>query len=342
MPGAMPCSDSGPPSPKPSTRSDRASGPSSAAAAPSASRSAWPLTPSSLQHRRERHVELVAAEQRPALREHMPADRHAVADRVGDLLALERLPDAAHEHVRRPRRVQDVAVARRPRPDRRRHVIVPGDGDDGAARRGQRVADAPQRRARRDQLGDEALRHAEPGQRLRPPLGIAQREHPGPRGQRQLRDVRSAERARDPLGHAEPAHRGGGARVVRALPPQLGERAQRRGRQPGLRGEARRGRARSRSARASSVPRTSCHAIAGPTGSPRRSSSTPVSAMPATPTAATTPAGASASALAATSCTVRVIACGSSSAPVGTEAHGVRARASLSSSPSESSTSALQ
>ena len=64
--------------------------------------------------------------------------------------------------------------------------------------------------------------------------------------------------------------------------------------------------------------------------------------MPATPTAATTPAGASASALAATSWTVRVTTCGSSSAPVGTEAHGVRARASLSSCPSESSTSALQ
>ena len=47
VPGAMPCSDSGPPSPNPSTRSDRSSGPSSAAAAPSASRSAWPLTPSS-------------------------------------------------------------------------------------------------------------------------------------------------------------------------------------------------------------------------------------------------------------------------------------------------------
>ncbi len=61
-------------------------------------------------------------------------------------------------------------------------------------------------------------------------------------------------------------------------------------------------------ARASSAPRLSCHAIAGPTGSPRRSSSTPVSAMPAIPTAATTPAGESPSAREATAHAVRVIA----------------------------------
>ena len=95
-------------------------------------------------------------------------------------------------------------------------------------------------------------------------------------------------------------------------------------------------------ARASSAPRLSCHAIAGPTGSPRRSSSTPVSAMPAIPTAATTPAGESPSAREATAHAVRVIATGSSSAPVGTGVHGVRSRASPSSSPSASSTSALQ
>ena len=42
---------------------------------------------------------------------------------------------------------------------------------------------------------------------------------------------------------------------------------------------------------ASSAPRESCQAIAGPTGRPRASSRTPVSAMPATPTPTTAPAG---------------------------------------------------
>ena len=64
--------------------------------------------------------------------------------------------------------------------------------------------------------------------------------------------------------------------------------------------------------------------------------------MPAIPTPATTPGGQSASARAATAIAVSLMVCGSTSAPVGTGIHGVRRRAAPSSSPSASSTSALQ
>ena len=94
--------------------------------------------------------------------------------------------------------------------------------------------------------------------------------------------------------------------------------------------------------RASSAPRVSCHAMAGPTGVPAESSRTPVSPIPAIPTESTAPPPASASARAATSAAVRAIAVGSISAPVATGVHGVRARASASCRPSASSTSALQ
>ena len=96
------------------------------------------------------------------------------------------------------------------------------------------------------------------------------------------------------------------------------------------------------SSAAASAPRASCQAIAGPTGRPAASSSTPVSAMPATPIPATAPAGAAASASPATDSAVRASACGSISAPVGTRVHGIRARAWPSSRPSAPRTIALQ
>ena len=175
-----------------------------------------------LQHRRQPHVELVAAEQRPALRDDVPPDGHAALDRVGDPLRVERRGDAAHEHVGGPGRVQDVALPGRARPDHRDHVIVAGDGD--ARRRAPRAA--RRRRARPACRRRRARRGSRPARRARPAPRATRRgrrsdEHAGARGQRQLGDVGGAERARHPLGHAEPAHRLRGAGRARAASASL-------------------------------------------------------------------------------------------------------------------------
>src|SRR4051794_21528262 len=69
---------------------------------------------------------------------------------------------------------------------------------------------------------------------------------------------------------------------------------------------------------ASSSPRESCQAIEGITGSPRRSSRTPVSAMPDTPTAAIRSSGTWASASCAAASAQSTKPCDAISAPVGT------------------------
>ena len=92
---------------------------------------------------------------------------------------------------------------------------------------------------------------------------------------------------------------------------------------------------------AASSPRESYHAIDGTTGSPSRPSSTPVSAMPETPTptmrASSTPSSAARAASSAQSTNV----CGSISAPVGTVRQASGAWPWAISSPSGVTTAAL-
>ncbi len=95
------------------------------------------------------------------------------------------------------------------------------------------------------------------------------------------------------------------------------------------------------SAAASAPPRASCQAIAGASGSPRPSRSTPVSAMPVTPIPRTRPSGAAASAADAASSAASSRARGSISAPVGTFRQGVGAWPWARSAPSASTTAAL-
>ena len=93
---------------------------------------------------------------------------------------------------------------------------------------GQGVADAADRRARRNELGEEILRHSEPRQRFAPPLAVAQREHAGPRAATARHLARPACAPLHPSSHA--ASRSW-ARCRR------GQRAQRRRRQAGRGGE---------------------------------------------------------------------------------------------------------
>ena len=91
----------------------------------------------------------------------------------------------------------------------------------------------------------------------------------------------AAEAEHDPLGHVEPADAALALREVLAHPAVLGERAQRARREPDAGARTRAGRRPGAPPRRS--PRSSCQAMAGTTGSPRPSSSTPVSAMLAIP-----------------------------------------------------------
>ena len=253
-----------------------------------------------LEHRRQRHVELVAAQQRPAVGDDMPSDRHAVGDGVDDPLGLERFADAADEHVGRPGGVQDIALRGRSRTDRRGQMIVTGHGDDGApraagARRRRGRSACPRARARPGTPRAPRARPARPATRRGRAARASRSATPATARPRRRRPAsgRPTPEARASAPRSRRRERGsaasGACSACTAARP-AGRSAQRTGGAPSSLSMA----------RASSAPRSSCHAIAGPTGSPRRSSSTPVSAMPAIPTAATTPAGESPSAREAT------------------------------------------
>ena len=92
---------------------------------------------------------------------------------------------------------------------------------------------------------------------------------------------------------------------------------------------------------ASSSPRESCQAIEGITGSPRRSRSTPVSAMPDTPTPTTRSSGTRASASCAAASAQSTNPCDAISAPVGTGVQANGAWACAISSPAGVTTAAL-
>ena len=91
---------------------------------------------------------------------------------------------------------------------------------------------------------------------------------------------------------------------------------------------------------ASASPRASCQAIAGASGRPWRSSSTPVSAMLVTPTPATGPPGACSRAAAVAASAASSSRSGASSAPVGTTVQGVRVAPWATSVPSAARTTA--
>ena len=165
---------------------------------------------------------------------------------------------------------------------------------------------------------------------------------PGPGGERELGDLVAAEAAHDPFADVEPAARRPRAGHVVGEPAQLRRAAQRGDGQAGRADEAPLADLARRAPRPPAPPRASCQAIAGASGSPRPSRSTPVSAMPVTPIPRTVPSGAAASAAAAASSAASSRARGSISAPVGTFRQGVGAWPCARSAPSASTTAALQ
>ena len=110
--------------------------------------------------------------------------------------------------------------------DGRGLVVVPGDGQRGAAEAGDApaVVRGPDRFSGGHQLGQQGTPGAAPRQRLVPPVAAGEVEPAGAGGQRQLAHLLAAERVHDPFRDPEPTDACGRRLVVVELPPVLGQR----------------------------------------------------------------------------------------------------------------------
>ena len=250
-----------------------------------------------VEHALQRRAGAQRAEQALAPVDGVPADVDAVARRPRRRGPAVERRDRADERLGGAPRDEHVALAGRARADRGAQVVVTADRQHRAAGARQRVAGRAGRGRRRRRIGEQ-VRRARPTMRA-------------PRPTSRARAGRASRCARPATARATCSPPSRWTIHSRAVEPADAALRCRRARRAasGTSRASRAAAALARCARANgsppssaisrcacSSPRESCHAIAGATGSPRASSSTPVSAKLATPSAPIGPSGAPSSA----------------------------------------------